>query len=256
MTDIKAGQIAGLYRYPVKGLPADRLSVVQLESGATLPFDRAWAVLNGPGPFPVDAPVHAPKLHFVMLMRNEQLAGFELAFDDETRTLRLSHEGQVVVEGDLATPAARAALAEAVREAVGPGLRGDPIVAEGNGHSFSDVADKCVHIISLESVRALADKIGAEVDPMRFRPNIIVEGWPAWSEFDLVGRRLQAGGATLEVFKRTERCAATNVNPKTAARDLKIPSFLSRTYGHTDFGIYARVVSGGKVATGDKVGPA
>lgn len=34
---------------------------------------------------------------------------------------------------------------------------------------------------------------------------------------------------------------------------LTIPSFLSRTYGHTDFGVYARVTAAGEVAVGDAV---
>ena len=122
------------------------------------------------------------------------------------------------------------------------------------GHSFSDVPPKCLHIINLESVRTLETLIGAKLNPLRFRPNLIVDGLPAWSEFDLIGKTLRVGAATLEIFQRTERCAATNVDPETGARDLKIPSFLSRTLGHADFGVYARVVEGGAVSVGDGVG--
>jgi uncharacterized protein YcbX len=80
---------------------------------------------------------------------------------------------------------------------------------------------------------------------------LIVDGLPPWSELELVGTKFAAGNTVLEIFKRTERCAATNVDPETGARDLKIPSFLSRTLGHTDFGVYARVISGGELAVGD-----
>ena len=70
-------------------------------------------------------------------------------------------------------------------------------------------------------------------------------------ELDLVGKKLRVNGTTLEIFKRTERCAATNVDPETGARDQKIPSFLSKTLGHTDFGVYARVLDGGRLTVGD-----
>ena len=57
----------------------------------------------------------------------------------------------------------------------------------------------------------------------------------------------------LEVLKRTERCAATNVDPDTGKRDMAIPAALQRAWGHTDFGIYARVVADGTIAIGDPV---
>jgi hypothetical protein len=76
---------------------------------------------------------------------------------------------------------------------------------------------------------------------------------PAWSEFSLVEREIAVGGVRLAVFKRTERCAATNVDPATGARDMAIPAVLQRNLGHTDFGIYARVVTDGVVRVGDSV---
>ena len=50
--------IASLYRYPVKGLSPEPLQSVELKSGETLPFDRAYAIENGPGRF--DAECAAP----------------------------------------------------------------------------------------------------------------------------------------------------------------------------------------------------
>jgi hypothetical protein len=57
----------------------------------------------------------------------------------------------------------------------------------------------------------------------------------------------------LAVTKRIQRCAATDVNPETAERDLNIPKALMRGYGHVHMGVYARVVTGGNIATGDEV---
>ena len=65
--------------------------------------------------------------------------------------------------------------------------------------------------------------VGAPVDPLRFRGNVYVSGWPAWREFDLLGQEIALGGARLKVVKRIVRCAATNVDPQTAVRDLAIP---------------------------------
>ena len=84
---------------------------------------------------------------------------------------------------------------------------------------------------------------------------VIVTGWPAWHEFDLLGRDLALGGARATVVKRIVRCAATNVDPDTGIRDLTIPKTLMQTFGHADCGIYAEVTGAGDIAVGDTVGP-
>jgi uncharacterized protein YcbX len=68
-----------------------------------------------------------------------------------------------------------------------------------------------------------------------------------------VGRELRIGGTRLRVFKRTKRCAATEVNPETAQRDARPPAALREHYGHADLGIYAEVLEGGPVALGDRM---
>ena len=251
----KTGTVTALYRYPVKGLTGEPLESATLKPGETLPFDRAYAVENGPGPFDPKSPAHLPKLHFVMLMRNEQLAGLRSKFDDASHTLTITKDGQVAASGDLHSETGRAAIETFIANYMPSQLRGAPRVVAAPGHSFSDVAAKCLHIINLESVRSLEALYGLNINPLRFRPNLIIDELHAWSEFDLVGKTIQVGDATLEIFKRTERCAATNVNPETGIRDMKIPTFLSRMLGHTDFGVYARVVSGGKVQPGSAVAP-
>jgi len=57
----------------------------------------------------------------------------------------------------------------------------------------------------------------------------------------------------LKIIKRIVRCAATNVDPSTGARDLNIPQALLRTLGHADCGVYAEVVEGGEIAVGDEI---
>jgi uncharacterized protein YcbX len=111
-----------------------------------------------------------------------------------------------------------------------------------------------VSIINRASVQELEDRLGQPVDPLRFRGNLIVSGWPAWSEFDRVGQEIvTTSGVVLRGIKRIERCAATNVDPVTGARDMMVPRALMEFYGHADCGLYAEVVSGGTVARGDGV---
>jgi MOSC domain-containing protein len=250
-----AGQIKGIYRYPVKGLSPESLRSVALVPGETLPADRMFAIENGPSGFDPAKPAYFPKLRFLMLMRNERLAELDTSFEEGTQTLSIRHGDGEAVAGDLHTPAGRSAIEQFFARFCAADLRGPPKVLHAPGHSFSDVARKVVSIINLASVAEVAGAIGAPVDPLRFRGNLYVEGWPAWREFDLLGRELAAGTAVrLRVVKRIVRCAATNVDPHTGARDLTIPETLMRNFGHADCGIYAEVIAGGTIAVGNEIG--
>lgn len=249
--------VEAIYRYPVKGLSAQALAAAALAPRTTLPGDRAYAIANGPNGFHAAAPRHLPKTRFLMLMKNERLARLGTRFDDDAKVLTIHESGGRGVRGDLTTAAGRAAV-EAFFTAFCAGeLLGPPRIVAAPGHSFSDVARKVVSIINLASLRAIADMVGGAVDPLRFRGNVYVDGWPAFHEFERLGEEIAIGAKVrAKVVKRIARCAATNVEPRTGKRDLDIPAALRRHLGHADCGIYAEVTAGGSIALGDAVGAA
>ena len=249
-----AAKIQAIYRYPVKGLSPEPLPQTRLAVGETLPGDRMYAVENGPSRFDPDQPRHQPKMHYLMLMKNERLATLKTRLDAPTRTLVIAFDGCEAVRGDLGSPHGRAAIEGFFAEFCRDELRGPPRVLQAPGFSFSDVARKVVSIINLASVAALEDVVGAPIDPLRFRGNVYVTGWPAWHELGLVGQEIAIGAsARLKVVKRIVRCAATNVDPVTGMRDLAIPDALLRAYGHADCGIYAEVVTPGEIGVADEL---
>ena len=243
----------GIYRYPVKGLTPEQLSHTELSPGQTLLADRRYAIENGPSGFDPAEPKWLSKPHFLMLMRDEWLAGLRSHFDDASNVLSINHNGRIVAQGNLATPEGRRTIENFFATAYAGQIKGPPKVLESPGHSFSDVARKVVSIINLASVRAIEGMVGAPVHPLRFRANLYVEGWPAWHEFDLLDRTLSIGDVRLKVVKRIVRCAAVNVDPDTAVRDLAIPTALQRRLGHGDCGIYAEVMTGGTISAGDTI---
>ena len=93
----------------------------------------------------------------------------------------------------------------------------------------------------------------AAIDPIRFRANVYFDGAAAWCEHNWIGAEIALGTARLRVVSPITRCAATQVNPATAARDLDIPAALNRYFGHINMGIYAEVLSAGEFATGDQL---
>ncbi len=246
-------EIAGIYRYPVKGLSPEQLPQVALSPGQTLPADRRYAIENGPSGFDPADPKWMAKAYFLMLQRDEWLAGLHTRFDDASNVLTIRHNGRIAAQGDLETTQGRAAIEQFFASSFANQIKGPPKILTGKDHSFSDVAKKVASIINLCSLQAIEDVVGQPVHPLRFRANLYVRGWPAWHEFYLLGRTLAIGDVRLKVVKRIVRCAAINVDPDTAARDLAIPHTLMQRFGHGDCGVYAEVIAGGEVAEGDEL---
>jgi uncharacterized protein YcbX len=245
--------VVAICRYPVKGLSPEPMQKVAVAAGETLPYDRAYAIENGAGRFNPNAPQHLPKISFLMLMRNERLASVRSQFDEATQTLTILRKDKPVVRGQLSTKLGRQMIEQFMAAFMAADLRGAPRIVSAPGHTFSDVSAKCLHIVSLASVRELQRVVGRPVNPLRFRANLYIDGVPPWAELDWLNSGLTIGGTKLAVFKRTERCDATNVDPESGKRDMAIPAALSRTWGHSNFGVYARVSVGGQIMVSDSV---
>ena len=246
-------EITGLYRYPVKGLSPEPLQQVALDIGQTFPADRRYAIENGPSGFDPGAPVWRRKTYYLMLMRNERLAGYRTLFDDRTNVLTIRKDGEVVAAADLESAEGRGTIEQFFATHFADDLTAPPKLLSGGGYSFSDDVRKLVSIINLASVAAIEPMVDAPVHPLRFRANLYLGGWPAWHEFDLVGESIAIGDVRLKVVKTITRCAAVNVDPDTAARDLEIPSALTRCLGRNECGVFAEVVAGGIIGIGDAI---
>jgi uncharacterized protein YcbX len=250
-------RIVDLHRYPVKGLSPEKLDRAILSKGDYFPGDRLFAVENGPAGFDPGKPEHQPKIKFLMLMRNESLARLTSRYLDETSTLVINEGDRELVRGDVATGEGRLAIEAFFRRFMPAELRGPPkVLTAPDGFRFTDSRSGFVSLINLASVEALGGVMDASIDPLRFRGNLHIDGLAPWAELDLVGQVLTTdAGVRLKIIKRIPRCAATEVNPATATRDLAIPKALMATYGHVDCGIYAEVLAGGTIVPGDRLAP-
>lgn len=250
--------IRSLYRYPVKGLTPEPLQQATLTAGAHFPGDRMFAVENGPSGFDPRAAEHLPKIKYLMLMRNERLAKLRTRYDDDSGVLTIVQGEATVASGDLSTAEGRAGIEAFLARHCADELRGPPqLLAGPPGYRFMDSRSGFLSIINLASVTAVAAAAGrSTIDPLRFRGNVYVEGLDAWDEFDLVGRRMRLGDAEIEITKRIERCAATDVDPSLGIRDLRMVELLQRSFGHNDCGVYARIVASGTARVGDRMAAA
>ncbi len=188
-----------------------------------------------------------------MLMRDEKLAQLRIAFDEQTGELAIHWAGKQVVRAKATESLGRTLIEQFFAGFLGAAARGTPKLLEAPGHMFTDTPEKCLSLINLASITDLERVMRADVDPLRFRANIYFEGAPAWAEFDWIGKEIEIGPARLRVTARIDRCAATSVNPVTAARDMNVVKALQRGFGHIDMGVYAEVIGGGEIATGDRI---
>jgi uncharacterized protein YcbX len=248
---MSSARVNSLYRYPVKGLSAERLTSVALGESATFPADRMYALENGPSGFDPTAPAWQPKIKFLCQMRNAKIAALSTRYDDATGNLSVGKDGRELLNASLNDAKGRSEIEGFFQKFMDAEARGPVRVLSSPGHSFSDVAKKVVSIINLESVRALELSIGKPVNPLRFRGNVHVDGLPAWSETELVGKTIAIGPVKLKVVKMIQRCAATEVDPDTALRDIDVPDALYRLTGEDDCGIYAEAIAPGRISEGD-----
>jgi uncharacterized protein len=104
---------------------------------------------------------------------------------------------------------------------------------------------------TLRRLQALAP--GSRVDVRRFRPNLVIEtGAEGFVEQEWIGRRLALGEAQLEVVVGCPRCVMITH----AFADLPGDPGLMRTVvkeADQNVGVYARVLTPGRVAVGDSV---
>jgi hypothetical protein len=247
-------RIERITRYPVKGLSPEELDEVELTAGQGLPHDRRFAFAKADSGFDPAAPSWLPKANFACLAANPRVAALRSAYDPVGNTLLL-RDGERRLVADLRTVEGRAEAAAWLTGFLGEEARGPLTLAEVPGHNFTDIPQKAVSVIGLASIAALSERMEAGLDPVRFRANFLFSGAPPFAEFDWLGREVLLGGARLRVFKRTARCAATEVNPDTAERDVNVPRGIRRHFGHIDMGIYAEVLEGGRVAVGDALEP-
>lgn len=249
------GTVAALYRHPVKGFTPESLDCALLEAGGAFPCDRLYAVENGPSGYDAEAPTFLPKTKFTVLASIPALARARTVYDAASGRLTVTAEGREPFSASLCEQAGRDAFAAWLESFVPPeDLAGPLAVLTSTGpHRFMDDAAGAVSLINLASVRDLGQRIGREVDPRRFRANVYVDGWPAWSELSLApGATVRLGGVEARVVKPIVRCAATHVDPTSGERDLDLVPALHANYGHLCCGLYLQIAWGGELRVGDR----
>lgn len=231
---IPVGRVAALWRYPVKSMAAERLERAEL-SWHGLAGDRRWAFVR-------DLPA-GNGFPWLTIREQPGLVRYrpwiaEPDRPDASPVLVTTPSGE---ELDVADPALAAELGDGVR------------VMKVHRGLFDSAP---LSVLSTQSVDGVSRLLGdAEVDPLRFRPNVLIEAVdtaPAYPEEAWIGATLAIGEARVHLDRRDKRCMIVNVDPVTARRD---PGILRAVARQRDvcLGVYASPVAPGPVAVGDPV---
>ncbi len=272
-------KVAGLFSYPVKGCRSvSHVQADMLVSG--LRHDREWMVVDGrhsPATFlsqrelPVMATLTAVVTDDGGLVLSSSNADACLVSPPASNALLKvkvwSHETVALDAGDVAS----AWLSEKLGMKSGavrlvrfhPEMRRDcnPLYAgDGDAHTF--FADGYPLLIT--SAASLADlnrrmaRDAASAMPMnRFRPNVVIEGLPAWDE-DHVDTMV-IGDVELKFAKPCVRCQVTTTDQVSGARLSDEPLNTLATFrnnarlGGVTFGWNAVVIKPGRVSASDRV---
>ena len=248
-------------RYPIKGLSGQNINKILLEKNQVLPGDREFAFARSHVLFDEKNPVYLRKTNFLALVQDEKLAELKTTFDHKLKRLIIKIKDETVLDEIIDNEMNLNKVEIFFQKHLDLGEKNKPRLVQGKKnknnkdfkHSFSDLPDRVISIINLKTIYDFEKKINKKIDPSRFRANLLIDECEPWKEFDWIGKNLNIGETVLEVFKRTKRCAATNVNPENALRDVNIPHEIKNHFGHLDLGVYAKVKKTGIISVNDEL---
>lgn len=247
--------LALIRRHPIKSVGGEGLDEVTLQAACRLPGDREWAVLTEAGER--HALAHQtdgqpdrwlPKSCFLRGVVSADLQAVTGGWSEGRLTLSHPRHGSLTL--DPATEGAR--LIDWLRP-LWPESAPPPSRLVRGAAIWTDQTWPWLSILSLASLRDLESRTGQPLGIHRWRGNLWIEGWAPFAERDLIGQVIRIGAVELRVTDHVGRCDATSADTATGRRDIDMVATLARLYGHTDFGIFAEVVTGGPLRLQDQV---
>lgn len=245
-------QVQEIWRFPVKSMQGERLTEATI-GPAGIEGDRGWALLDAESGKHLTAR-RSPELLFASARLAGATAadGVRVTLPDGTET-DSDHTLSAWLGRSVKLQAAGGDVEGRFETQADETETGDWFTWDGPSGSFHDSSRAQVSLVS-------ASAFGSW-DRRRFRINVVLD---QPGDVDLVGQRIDLGGATLEVLKQIDRCVMTT-RPQPAfqdslgtdpaiERDLEVLRTINRDLA-TFLGIGANTVTAGTVSVGDPLAP-
>lgn len=235
---IKVGEIAALFRYPVKSMRGELLDVADL-GWHGLDGDRrlAFRRTDVRGGFPWLTASRLPELVRFAPQRPEPTGHGNLP----THVRTPDGDDLAVFSQELATEVGR--------------RHGSPVEMMHLDRGIFDEAT--ISVITAATVSEIGRLAAQRTDARRFRPNILVASLRSapFEEDEWVGGTLSFGtanAAALGITNRDERCSMVNVDPDSARTTPEVLKAIVRERDNKA-GVYATVTRRGRLAVGQPV---
>ncbi|AJO79817.1 MOSC domain-containing protein [Pseudomonas sp. MRSN 12121] len=222
-------RLSALYRYPLKSGRGESLQQVALDR-LGLEGDRRWMLVDEPsGRFLTQRAV--PQMSQLGALWNAEggltlsAPGFpslEVPLPDAEAPLR----GVTIWRDTLRVPDAGDAAHAWLSDFIGKPTRLVQIPLErarttqaGYGKDDDQVAFADgfpLLLIGESSLQDLSSRVGRPLEMLRFRPNLVIEGSPAFAEDGW--KRIRIGDIEFRVVKPCSRCILTTIDPQTGER--------------------------------------
>lgn len=237
-------RVVSLYRHPIKGLTPESVDSLTVQPDGRIAGDRVLAVRFADAVTPEDRDGldYWPKAKGLSLQDFPALAALKTTYDDRALTVRIEHDGTLLVEAGL-DGTGRVELADALSDFVlgtpegrrlrRPGRLPLVVVGDGTTSRFQDRARGYVSVHTRASVTALGDALGLDIDDRRFRSNVVIDDAEAWSELEWSGP-VTIGQVAFDAAGPIVRCLATHANPDTGVRDAKVLTTLTGALGQDE----------------------
>jgi uncharacterized protein YcbX len=226
------GRVVAVWRYPVKSMAGEALDAVDV-SWHGVAGDRRWSFIRD-GQVANGFPWLTIRQHPEMALYQPVFA--EPARPDASRTVVRTPAG---AEFDVQDPKLAIELGDGVR-----------VMKQNRG--IFDVLP--LSLMTTQTVHSLGVLAGTQLDPVRFRPNLVVEaiGDERFPEDDWVDSVVRIGGLEMRIDQRDKRCVLVNYDPHTAERNPAILRTIARDRDAC-LGVYGSTVRPGRASVGDDV---
>ena len=243
------GTLAHIWRHPIKAHGVEALETVALITGQTMPWDRRWAVAHELSK--ADGSEWISCGNFSRGAKCPSLMAIMAKLDEAAEILTLTHPDlpEITIKPDTDSDA----FLNWVRPIMPADKTASARIIRAATQGMTDSAFASISLNNLASNRAIGEKIGMDLSPMRWRGNLWFDGLEPWEEFDWVGKRVRIGAVEIDIKERITRCMATTVNPETGKRDAATLDALQDNWDHKQFGVYGVVVTSGRIALGDGI---
>jgi len=244
-------RLAEIWQFPVKGLPGQRYDRVPATPGELLPDDRRFAVSNGhPSSHHKLADGWLSKRHFVQLLSEARLAGLLLSVDEANGLISLSDGSGLRSTAPLED--AGPVMAE-LNALLPDRFEAPPRLCRLNDGGYTDTDAPWISLGGTASLADFGTVTQTPPDNRRFRLNLVIRTNTPFEELSWVGKTLRIGAVVLDIMAPVGRCAAINVDPRTAQRGDDYLQTMRHIYGHTNLGVFARVTNAGTLTCDEVV---